>query len=269
MGFNAAAIWIKGDNQDVVFHFNSMTAGSAVRAGTAAVNWANGDHITGIDATGFSVGTAARTNGSGTTFNWVAFNSASNRVAVATYTGTGTNVGMRVPLPFEPALLVVLRLSQWPTVFTWSMTNKSFVIDGTLATDRILSADATGFDVAGSSPAVNDGEPHHYLAIRRGAWAVSDSFTGDGADNRSRSNLGFPAGVSPELVFLQCEGASPQKPVFKTLGSGANTDSAWSFDVSPFVPNAIQQLAPGGYQVGSSGSANNSGRVCHSVTLSP
>ena len=103
------------------------------------------------------------------------------------------------------------------------------------------------------------GATYHYIAWGASAGlAGGASYTGDGADNRNLTVMGF----RPDLLFLARASAAP---VFRTRSMSG--DLTFPTGSQAGIANSIESTRPQGFQVGNDLTANETGRLYHVAGL--
>ena len=177
-----------------------------------------GNHITSLDADGFTVGDQVRVNGNSIcgagsdpcVYYWTAFNADSN-IAVGSYTGNGAATQAITGVGFAPDYVMIYGDdNNWArnrTRFTSGVlgAGANFRIrnSGQNATS-IPSLDADGFTVGDGSAGQEDSNEnttiYHYVAIRNQPGAIRvGSYAGDGTSPRDVTGVGF----QPVYVLVQ------------------------------------------------------------------
>jgi hypothetical protein len=211
--------------------------------------------ITSLDSDGFSLGTSAIVNGSGTVHYYVALrDDGSGDLVCGTYTGDGVN-GRTLSLPFTPALLMIKRGAGGTTgaaVFrvtphTGDVT--AFLLAAANVANYI-EALGTNSATLGDAQQVNaNGSVYHYIAIRAGTpdFYVG-SYVGDNTDDRN-----ITVGAPPLFVTVKRQSASAA--VLRTDDFADDSSATYAAAVAA---NLIQRFTTDGFQVGNSAETNGS-----------
>ena len=184
------------------------------------------------------------------------------QVDVGTYTGTGAaSYSPTVSLGFQPTFVLIKGENSSPGVFATDTmgTNKSKELTGNTApiSNGVLSLDATGFTVGNATGVNQSGDKYYYIAIAdsTGTNFKTFSYIGTGSAHTESVCPGF----TPSLVILgqDTNGVSETAPLFRAshTGSGSN-----QFNGSESTTR-ITGFTSGGFTVGTSTSANESGKT--------
>ena len=127
------------------------------------------------------------------------------QMATGTYTGDGADDRAITGVGFQPDVVIVKRYpNKNAVVRTSTMTgdaSKKFIGDSGLLSNFIQSFEADGFTVGNEGGGfVNEsGKPYHWIAFKAAAGTLHvDSYTGNGADDRSITGVGF----QPDYVIV-------------------------------------------------------------------
>ncbi len=177
--------------------------------------------------------------------------SSSLKFATGSYTGNGTdNRAVVTGLSFTPKVVFVsstIGLSS--VVRTDSMagdTSSLFVGGG--GADRIQSITADGFTVGTDINVNYDTFSYQWWALG-GTEVTTGTYTGDGADNRNVTGVGFQPG------FMMVVPASAQTRYASYRGSNMSGDLTFSGSIAA-AANYIQSLAADGFQLGTNVAVN-------------
>ena len=268
LGLDPVVVIIKGDTDKfAVWRSTSME-------GDSTADFANGqenikDAITSLDPDAFSLGSDPTVNTEGVKYYYVAF-ADSPDMKVGSYEGDGAKNRNIDDVGFEPALVFLkwdgLRSAVWRSTSHPANVASGFHTAGDVV--RFIKAfQSDGFQV-GDDPFVNyydtsrqAGGVYHYVAFREAPGLLATgSYEGDGSDDRNITGLGF----QPDYVWIRRSSA----------GSGAvhrasslAGDSTLRFGAEPNLPDEIQVLLPGGFQVGSDPAVNFDGDTYYYVAF--
>jgi hypothetical protein len=181
-------------------------------------------------------------------------------VATGTYTGDGSSPRGITGLGFTPKVVIIFAttgsVNTSATLFkTDQHPQGASSVSSTMGDSGqavgIDSLDSNGFTVRGEKN--TSGVDYYYLALA-GTDVKTGTYTGNNSDNRNITGVGF----QPEWVVLQGDtGNAVQKPA----SSGNSTDIAQYFSDFAEEPNGIQALQADGFQIGTDGTVNASGKT--------
>lgn len=256
IGFQPDLVILKGANASpAVARTRTMTGDAAKELGTS--NALAAAHVRSLDPDGFTVGSDASVNQSGTTYSWTAFLEAPGEMKVGSYTGDGIDGRSFAGLGFAPGYVVIMNAGTRSAVQRFA----SEVGDATLpvgtsgeATDKIQSFANDGFQLGQSADVNAASAVYHYVA-----WSAASSrvrgglYLGDGTTGRTVSDVGFRPGLL--LMKRQDNAMGVQRP--------AGVDGDVTLPVGAAAPFAggIQALLPTGFQVGGDARVNGNGKV--------
>ena len=182
------------------------------------------------------------------------------RMITGSYTGDGTDDRAISGLGFQPDVVFIKGDLGQVGVFRTSTMGDGYskASGGTaLFTDRIKSFGADGFTI-GTDVDVNKAATSYYWAAFKtyaGEMTVS-SYTGDGIDDRSISDVGF----QPDFIIIMSAGS--QAPVFRSSNVAGDVSYAFAGGTNS---NAIQAFEADGFQVGTNDKVNNNGTDYHYI----
>jgi hypothetical protein len=126
--------------------------------------------------------------------------------------------------------------------------------------NRIQSFQADGFQI-GSNVDVNEsGTPFHYIAWAASHQVSTGSYTGNGADNRNITGIGF----QPLMAWVKRDDA--QVAVWRPLSVGTG-DSTLFWAATAANTNRIQALQANGFQVGTNAQVNTNLSIYYYLAL--
>jgi len=205
--------------------------------------------IQSLTADGFTVGTDTTVNTSGTTYYWVAMKTG-NDLTVGSYVGNGADDRSITGAGLQPVWVVTLADGD-DSVFRPGPAagDASYLMNGTaVVTNRIQALQADGFQV-GSSVNVNEnGTTFHYIAWAASSRVSTGSYTGNGADNRSISGIGF----QPQMAWIKRSDA--QASVWRPQIVSGDATLFWTATAA--ASDRIQALQADGFQVGTNAQVN-------------
>lgn len=258
VGFEPDVVIIKGDVDEVAVMRTSSMGGDGTKplVGSSGLT---ADLVQSLDVDGLTVGTDSRVNGKGVRYHWMAFKAGSMELEVGSYTGSGTGRSIE-GVGFSPEYVIVMPATGKEAVQRSAAMPSTFFFDeDTGGENRVTSLDADGFSVGDSSRVNSAGVTYHYVAWNAVAGKMGvGSYTGDGSDGRSITGVGF----EPGYVITRPEArAADKNSAHKPASSGVGRDLSLDFRASDNDVNDIQALEPDGFQVGSGGQVNASGRT--------
>lgn len=260
LGFQPDVVILKGNTtQTAVIRTSTMTGDSAKPLVGATGLMAN--RIESFDASGFTVGSDASTNGNTVNYYWVAFKQAAKRMKVGSYVGNGGASQSITGVGFSPELVFIMSAGAAEAVYRSSADTESFNFEiSSGSTTWITGLGADGFTV-GSDARVNaNGTTYHYVAWNEvGGVMDVGTYTGNGSDNRNITTPEF----APEYVLVKQDGA--QELVHHPASLGATTDETLFFEATANANNRIQSLTADGFEVGTALDVNESGMGYHYI----
>jgi hypothetical protein len=194
---------IPRDTNWVLFRSNQNVSSYQFNAGSPYVG------ISSLDADGFTVsavdGGGHCLNGTGTTYDYLAFNEAAGQIKVSSYSGTGATQSV-AGVGFQPRYVITRALSPAtddPLQRSDAMPgNVSLNFRNASVTNGITALQADGFQVGTNNQANASGTAYAYLALGGGSGCCALS-TAEGA-----GTITVTAPASFETVFRQAAGAS-------------------------------------------------------------
>ena len=218
------------------------------------------DSIQSMDPSGFTVGTSALVNATGTTYQWVAWRTGPDEMTAGTYTGTGAAQSI-AGLNFSPDIVFVLGDNGDEPVYKVGVgtpATVAFSFTGGDSTNYITALGSDGFTVGTDTRVNRSGDLYHYLAWNETAGKIGvGTYTGTGADNRNITNVGFP----PDFVMVQNGRGGNTPPVAHSSAMGPSTDTSHFFGGLANRADEIQALQSDGFQVGTALEVNGASDV--------
>jgi hypothetical protein len=259
VGFTPDVVIVKCDcGQDGVVRTSTMVGDATKWISNTGVLVA--DRIQSLDSGGFTVGTDAQVNASGSVYHWTAMKAGAN-LKVGTYVGNATDNRSISGVGFQPVWVMTLGDGQ-DSIFRPGTVSgdASYVVDGSgQVADRIQAIESDGFQIGANAAINKSATTYHYIAWKAGASVVvQTSYVGNGVDNRSITGVGF----QPTFVWVKRDTANASEWRPATL-SGDNSFT-W---IAAAAVNGIQLLESGGFQVGSNAKVNTSGATYHYLAL--
>lgn len=255
IGFTPVAVIIKGGSNGAYVKTTSMGSSNSRL-------WANNgalvsNAITGFVSDGFSVGSIAGVNASGTTYYFVAFSSSFPGLRTGSYTGNG-GTSQNITYSGGASGLGIFNI-----VIPASAGGGAVVgVDGGAYNYGQNAATGSGTgNGSGGIPASgmqvynafnSSGATYHYMSFINSAGVSNrNSYSGNGSDNRNYTGLGF----NPTAVFIYKAGDVD----VQWKNSKITTDATMFFTANATGTNRIQSFITGGFQLGNDADVNASG----------
>ena len=256
LGFSPNIVIIKGDNTEyAVWRSDAMSGDSTAYFSNGVANFTGG--ITSLDSDGFTIGTHATVNSSSAVYYYTAFGHSGNSdIKTGSYTGNETDSRSITNVGFEPDLVWIKR--DGTSTATWRSTaltgdNSSFFGLTAETANHVQALEPDGFQVGANARVNANGSTYYYAAFKNvSSQIATGSYTGDGADDRNVTGVGF----KPELVWIK-DSSITNNARFKPASLASDKTS--QFGSGANVANVIQALQNDGFQVGSAASVNTSG----------
>lgn len=262
-GFQPDLVIVKGDNAQNAVARTSTMSGDAAKPLSGATNL-TANLIQSFDTTGFRIGTDARVNSNGTTYHWTAVKASGGAFRVGSYTGNGGASQAISGLGFQPEYAAVLGAVADEAVQRFSGMTRAFQFNAdTGTTTRITSLDADGFTVGNSAEVNANGSTYHYIAFNDVAGTIdTGSYTGNGADNRNYTGVGFQPGY---VMIRSGDTGTARRGHHRT--AAISGDDTLFFDNFANMTNRIQALLSNGFQLGTDTAVNAFGVGYHYLAL--
>lgn len=182
--------------------------------------------------------------------------------ASGSYTGTGADNRDITGVGFQPDVVIVKYDNNTAAVIhTSSMpadSSKIITGNGALAANLIQSFASDGFQVGSHNNVNQSGRVFHWVAMKVSPQVQVGTYTGNGADNRNITGLGF----DPDWVMTM---ANAEQDVFRP-GPAAG-DASYLMNGTNSVANRIQALVSDGFQLGSDADVNQNGRAYYWIAF--
>jgi hypothetical protein len=216
--------------------------------------------IQSLDTDGFTVGTDARVNASGSTYYWVAMK-AGAELKLGTYVGNGTDDRSITGVGFHPDWLITLGDGDDSVFRPGTIAgDASFLFDGTIPlVDGIQALEADGFQIGASQKVNEAGTTFHYVAWDASANVRQATYAGNGTDNRSINGVGF----QPLTVWVKRDTAN--QSTWRSASTAGDLSHHWGATAS--AVDRIQALETDGFQVGTSPLVNASTGTYHYIAF--
>ena len=251
---------IKGNTtQAGAFRTRVMGGDTTAYLDAATANFTGG--IISLNNDGFTLGTSAVTNNSGTTYYYTAFGNAYNPMTksgaadffIGAYYGNGIDSRNITNLPFQPDMVTVKRSGATGGVFHTvnhsGDTTSYFAATADLA-NSIQSLRSDGFQVGTNATVNTAANTYWYFGFKDGAGFATDTYTGTGS-TATISTVGFQSN------FLWVKAATAVRGVERT--SDGATDSALPFINVGAVTGTITGITSTGFTVGTAAETNTNG----------
>lgn len=266
LGFSPECVIIKSSSSyEAVIRTSDMDAGEVKGLGTGNTACYTGA-ITSLDANGFTIGTGNTTNNASSFYHWIAFNEGTN-ISVGTYTGNNDWSSEVVSgMGFSPDAMLI-----WGDVAA-AHGNPAMLLsvmgagsdDGffthtngtTAAADYISTWGADGFTTGGTASSTIWNANYFYIAFNESGTTIKEnSYTGNGSDNRSVTDMGF----QPDFTVVWSYNVGV--PVFRHTGIMSSADKSLVFTATTSASNLIQSFAASGLTVGNDSKVNSNSIV--------
>ena len=250
--FQPDLVIVKGNAaQTAVARSSTMSGDSSKPLGGAVAN--STDMVQALQATGFQVGTNARVNTNGTTYNWVAISKAQGTMSVGSYTGNGAASRSITGLGYSPEAVAVLGASAVAPALRLSGMSTGFAFDtGTGIANSVTALGSDGFTVGSSTSTNTNGVVYHYVSWNEVPGLVkSGSYTGTGVANRSITGIGF----APTMALVRSSSTTTSRAGVWRPSAVTGTGSL-RFNAAANDSTAITALQSDGFQLGVSNDAN-------------
>ncbi len=261
IGFSPAVVFIKGGANGAYVKTSTMSAnGSRL--------WENNgglvtNAITGFTPNGFTVGSIAGVNNSGTTYYFMALSASYPGMKTGTYTGNGSSSRNLALTGGGTALfsIIIPAASGGGAVSCIDGTNYNFGYNsggGSGNGNGSQGGAISGMMVA--SGFNNNGATYHYVAFLNSANnSKGDSYSGNGSDNRNYTGIG----LQPSALFIYKAGTSDI--LWKT--NSITTDNTMFFTSTSSGTNRIQSFLSTGFQLGNHADVNASSSTYYYMAL--
>jgi len=263
IGFQPQLIIIKAETAagvGAVFKTSNMAANTTAYFPATANDTAT--FIT-LDATGFTLSSAANVNTVNVRFMWMAFAgsdcTSSGTFCVGSYTGDGGTTKALTSVGFTPDLVVIKGSSTTAAVWRSSSmpTNDGQFFTATAentTSGLFTTLDSTGFTVGNLSNVNTNATTYQYFAFKEVASYMDvGTYTGNATDSTNITGVGFV----PNAVFIKnANAATPTGAVYNITDSYG--DFTETFIDAASAVDYIQSLRTDGFQVGADSRTNGS-----------
>ncbi len=257
-GFEPDLVIVKASTSQIGWARTSSMTGDSSKPLTGATALLT-DRIESFTADGFTVGTNAAVNGSGTTYYWQAFKADASVLKLGSYTGNGAAARGVTDIGFTPEYAAVLPASAQRANQRYAGMTRGFQFDNDTGTNtRITSLDADGFSVANSAEVNTNGTVYHYIAFNETAGSVKKgSYTGSGAST-AVTGVGF----SPLYAMVRANDTGTGRQGHQRSAAVPGSGSQFFGNLAN-VTNGITSLLADGFQVGTNAAVNANGPTYH------
>ncbi len=266
LGFTPKVILIKkrdagGGEEPSVWKTDTMGSNQSVRTHGSSPSVPT-TAIKTVDADGITLGTHAAVNRNTSTYVWYAWGG--GLVKTGSYTGDGSTRDI-TGVGFSPEWVAAFRTDSAQATYhrfasrgdadSWPL------VTSTPGSGRITAMVSDGFSLGTSAEVNGSGGSYHYVAINgKPGVAHQGTFTGNGADNRSITGVGF----QPDAMIWTRDAAGNSA---RNRSSAIAGDNAQFFSEFAETSNEVQAFESDGFQVGSSTGSNPSGETVHYLAL--
>jgi hypothetical protein len=180
---------------------------------------------------------------------------------VGSYVGNGVDSRSITGVGLQPVWAVTLGDGDDSIFRPGPLTgDASYSMTGTTSVPNDIQAlEANGFQVGNSADVNQSGVTYHYIVWATSTHVKTTSYTGNGADNRSITGVGF----QPLMVWIKRDDA--QQPVWRPASLAGDSTLFWAATAAN--SNRIQALQADGFQVGTQAQVNNSGATHYYLAL--
>ena len=252
VGFQPNFVLIKGGSNLAVMTTSTMGADLTKDVRNAAAPFAGG--IKSLAADGFTLGTDAKVNASGTVYYYLAVrDNGAGDFAVGSYAGNGADARQITGVGFQPdAVIIASRGTHAATWRTSDMSgDNSQQFNNTLVANYIQALNADGFELGTNSIVNGAAVTYDWIAIKNTASLFKVlTYTGNAVDSRSITGCGF----QPDFAYSKPATFTSSGPLrFKDhVGDSSSLLSAVADAV-----NRIQAFEADGIQIGTNVEVNS------------
>lgn len=258
LDFSPDLVIIKGNVATAgVFRTSMMGGDSTAYLDSGTANLANA--IISLNTNGFSVGTHASVNTSGTAYYWTAFGNAwkpqthsgAADFFVGAYYGNGINDRNITRIPFQPDMVTVKRSGATGGTFRTSTLSgdlSSFFAATAETADNIQALNTDGFQIGTTANVNTAANVYWYFGFKTGSNFYVGGYTGNGVDNRDITDPNF----QPNLVWVKRSTAvaAVARP------SGLTGDNSTYFTNTVNATGRIKDLISTGFRLGTQTEVN-------------
>jgi hypothetical protein len=218
--------------------------------------------ITSLDADGFTLGSSAYGNNSGTVYSFIAF--AGDDIVAGTYTGNGSDNRNITGVGFLPVWAIIQGGTEH-TIHKMLSTGASTdsAQYGTVIADlsnSIQNLNGDGFQLGTSSTVNANAVAYRYVCFKNTANIINETYTGNGSDNVDRSTLN----LLPVFVFIK--NTTTDQAVIRTNDFSGDSTSLVRAN-NAYSANKIQSFSNYSFQVGTDATVNGNTKTYHSIAI--
>jgi len=259
VGFQPDVVIIKSSaNRAAVIRTSTM--GGTVSKIIGSTGPLDANCILSLNVDGFTVGSSQDVNKKDVTYYYAAMKAGSD-LRVGSYAGDNNDNRPITGVGFQPVWVITLGDGN-DSAFRPDILagDNSYLMTGTgKLTNRIQALEADGFQV-GSNADVNElNTTFHYIAWAASPQVSTGRYTGNGADNRSITGIGF----QPLMAWVKRDDA--QAAVWRPLSAAGDRTLYWSATAS--TTNRIQALEADGFEVGTNAQVNTNLSIYYYLAL--
>ncbi len=259
LDFNSNWLFIKqSDTRSAIQRFRKMIFDVSIVFYNGLIPIENA--IQSFSDSGFTVGSDATANQSGSTYYYVAFDgqaetekSGNFTMKTGSYMGNGA-IGREVnAVGFRPDLLFI-KTDTGNGSFVWAQKDmaeaslSSLLVSGAAANNYVTNLTDTGFVVHDSNNVNQLNAGYQWIAFQGNTSTnyISGLYMGNGNDNRNLIGLGF----QPDVIIIKGNDTAVWR------SSSMSGDISQLFSNGASAANNIQSILSDGFQVGSSANVN-------------
>ena len=179
-----------------------------------------------------------------------------------TYTGNGSAGRTISGLNFQPDTVIIRSTTTDDAVIRTSAMPANMAKDisssNALAANYITSFGVTSFVVGNDTRVNGSTKTYHWVAMRAGTNVKVGTYTGDGADNRNITGVGF----QPDWVITMGDG---EQDYFRPALLGG--DASFTMTGTGTATNRIQSILADGFQIGNNNNVNQSARAYYWIAF--
>lgn len=215
----------------------------------------NANMIQALQSDGFKIGDDAKVNSNTANYKYLCVGGDSTDITTGSYTGDSNDNRSITGVGFQPALVIVKGTNNDQIVFHSSGMGNStdlsqdFLSNGNY-TNAIQALEADGFQVGTGGTVNTSATTYYWVAIKaNSALLASGTYTGNGADNRSITGLGFdPSYVWTKRYYSRSvhRNTTYVGDASTSIGSGGGS-----------AANQIQSFVTDGFEIGTDGQVNS------------
>jgi hypothetical protein len=227
-----------------------------------------GNRLTGLSGSGFSVGTDNDVNQLNRTYYYAAWKPKEGTVQAGQYTGNST-ADREIATGFMPGLAWVKRANQgnsWWRSFSMPGAAAAGFQATAATTNRVTEMTTNGFRVGTNGEVNTNNQTYYYLAHKQEgdppeSRIASGSYAGSGG-TQSITGLGF----TPDVVLVKARGTA--EPGVMRTSTMPTTQSKPLNSTGSLQPNRVTSLDADGFTVGNHQSVNQNGQAYEWVAFS-